>query len=229
MPYMFDENIIFTKYILIGDRIREKIAILVLKLPIPITPNQMTIVSFILGILSAISFALSYLLAGTILYYVSDVLDSVDGVIARITSKVTSYGAYLDSCLDRYIDVFILLGICIHLSKVRYIWMIGILAIIGNFMMSYTTHRAEALSKVVLPSPIPWYRRTRMHIIIVGALLSLFYAPSLFYALITIALMGNLKVFWRMMPWMLKDFDSVDKRTSRFLAKTSLRKFKGDK
>ncbi len=229
MTYVFDENIISRKYGLIEDRIRENIATFVLKLPIPITPNQITVVSFILGILSAMSFALSHLLIGVILYYISDVLDGVDGVMARRTRKITSYGAYLDSCLDRYIDVFILLGICMHLSEFRYIWMIGILAIVGNFMMSYTTHRAEALSKVVLPSPMPWHRRPRMHIIIVGALLSLVYAPSLCYALIVMASIGNLNAFWRMMPWMLKDFDSVDERTRRFLAKTSLRKFRGDK
>ena len=107
--------------------------------------------------------------------------------------------------------------------------MIGILAIIGSFMMSYTTHRAEALRKAVLPAPMPWHRRQRMYIVIVGALLSLVYAPSLYYALIVMASIGNLSAFWRMMPWMLKDFDSVDERTKRLLAKTSLRKFRGDR
>ncbi len=226
---MLDENVIFRKYKLIGDRIRKEVAILILKLPLSITPNQITIVSFVLGVFAAISFAFSRLLLGVVLYYISDVLDGADGVVARKTDKVSSYGAYLDSCLDRYIDTFILIGVCLYLSRVRYIWIVGIFAIIGNFMMSYTTHRAEALGKVVLPSLIPWYRRTRMHIIIAGTLLSLLYTPCLFYALIIIALISNLKVFWRMMPWMLKDFNSVDKKIRRFLAKTSLRKFQSDK
>lgn len=228
LRYMLDENIVFRKYELIGDRIREGVATLVLKLGIPITPNQITMVSFAVGILSGVSFALSYLLLGAILYYLSDVLDGVDGVVARRTGRVTAYGAYLDSCLDRYVDVFILLGICVHLSQVGYIWIIGILAILGNFMVSYTVHRAEALDKVVLPTPIRWDRRTRMHIIVVGAFLSLVYASSLFYTLIIIALVGNVNAFWRMMPWMLRHPSSVDKKTRKLLARTSLRRFQDD-
>jgi len=229
MLYILRQNIIFKKYNLIGNKIREAVATLILKLPISVNPNQITIVSFIVGILSGVSFALSNLFVGVIFYYVSDVLDGADGVIARRTGKVTLYGAYLDSCLDRYIDTSVLLGICIYLSYVKYIWVIGILAIIGNFMMSYTVHRAEALDKVVLPPLIPWNRRTRMHIIIVGAVLSLFYTPSLlFYTLIIVALIGNLNAFWAMMPWMLKDFDSVNERTRKLLPKTSLRKFQRD-
>lgn len=218
-----DKNLIFRKYESIGDRIREHVASLVLKLPIAITPNQMTIVSFILGILSAISFALSNLLIGAALYYISDVLDGVDGILARRRGMSTSYGAYLDSCLDRYVDVAIISGICVYLSHIEYIWLIGIFAIIGTVMLSYTTHRAEALGKVVLPAPIPWRRRTRMHIVVIGAILN-----QLFFTLILLAVIGNLNALWRLMPWMLKDFNSVDGRTKKFLAKTSLRKFQED-
>lgn len=216
-------GVIFRKYESIGDRIREHATSLVLKLPIAITPTQMTIVSFILGILSAISFAMSNLLIGAALYYISDVLDGVDGILARRRGMSTSYGAYLDSCLDRYVDVAIISGICVYLSHIEYIWLIGIFAIIGTVMVSYTTHRAEALGKVVLPGPIPWRRRTRMHIVVIGAILN-----QLFFTLILLAVIGNLNALWRIMPWMLKDFNSVDGRTKKFLAKTSLRKFHED-
>ncbi len=216
-------SVIFRKYESIGDRIREHVASIVLKIPIAITPNQMTIVSFILGILSAISFALSNLLIGAALYYISDVLDGVDGIIARRRKMSTPYGAYLDSCLDRYVDVAIISGICVYLSRIEYIWLIGIFAIIGNFMVSYTTHRAEALGKVVLPEPIPWRRRTRMHIVVIGAILN-----QLFFTLILLAVIGNLNALWRLMPGMLKDFNSVDRGTKKLLAKTSLRKFQED-
>lgn len=228
-PHLLHRNMIFRKYRVIEDRIREGVATLLLELGIPLTPNQITILSFVVGILSGVSFALSHLLLGAILCYLSDVLDGVDGVVARRTGAVTTYGAYLDSCLDRYVDAFVVLGICVHFSDFGYIWIIGVLAITGNLMFSYTTHRAEALGRVVLPSRIRWYRRRRMHIIIVGAFLSLFYASSLFYALATMAVISNLKVFWRMMPWMLKDFNSVDNNTRKLLARTSLRRFQKDK
>lgn len=226
---MFDSKkgvyntLIFRKYESTGDRIREHVASMVLKLPISITPTQMTIVSFILGILSAINFALSNLLIGAALYYISDVLDGVDGIIARRRDMSTPYGAYLDSCLDRYVDVAIISGICVYLSHIEYIWLIGIFAIMGTVMISYTTHRAEALGKVVLPEPIPWHRRTRMHIVVIGAILN-----QLFFMLILLAAIGNLNALWRLMPGVLKDFNSVDGKTKKFLAKTTLRKFHED-
>jgi len=221
--YILYENVIFRKYKLSGDKIREKCAELILKLPISVTPGQITIISFIIGISAAISFASAWILLGAILYYLSDVLDGVDGIIARKKRLSTAYGAYLDSCLDRYVDVAIIAGISVYLSRIEYVWLIGIFAIIGNFMISYTTHRAEALEKVVLSPLIPWARRTRMHVVVIGAILN-----QLFFALIILAVVGNLNALWRIMPWMLKDFNSVDKRTEKFLPTSSLRKFRKD-
>jgi hypothetical protein len=62
-----------------------------------------------------------------------------------------------------------------------------------------------------------------MHIIVIGAILN-----QLFFMLILLAVIGNLNALWRLMPWMLKDFNSVDGRTKKLLAKTSLRKFQED-
>jgi phosphatidylglycerophosphate synthase len=160
------------------------------------------------------------------MYYISDVIDGVDGIIARRKNQVTPYGAYLDSCLDRYVDVTVLLGICIHLSEFKYVWIIGIFAILGSFMRSYTTHRAEALNKIALTVPgISWHRRRRMHIIIAGALLSIYFPAALFYVLVIIAVIGNTYALCRIMPWMLKDFDTVDEQGKKHLPKTSIRKF----
>jgi len=66
-----------------------------------ITPNQATILSFTVGILSALTTFISVPLAG-ILYQISSILDGIDGEIARASMRTTRFGGWLDSILDRY-------------------------------------------------------------------------------------------------------------------------------
>ena len=219
MVYYLDDTRIFKKYKLIGDKIRESCANLILKLPFSVSPNQVSLFAFLLAVISALSFAYSFPLIGALFYYLSDVFDGADGIIARKKRKSSIYGAYLDSCLDRVADALIFIGICVYLSSTE-AWIIGTIAMLANFMMSYSTHRAEALNKVVKPSLIPWYRRTRMHVILIATVLG-----QLFWGLVILAFMGILKFLWRLMPWMLADYKSLDKKTKKLVAKTSIRKF----
>lgn len=81
-----------------------------------ITPNQVTIFSFFLGIAGAIFFSAGeykYFLAGGILVQLSSVFDCADGMLARSKDMCSRYGAFLDLFLDRIADVFILSGISV--------------------------------------------------------------------------------------------------------------------
>lgn len=209
MSSFLDLNKTLKRYRLIGDKIREKTADFFLDLPFNIHPNTITLLSFIFGIFSALSFSFSYYFLAALLYYFSDVLDGADGVLARKKGVATPYGAYLDSTLDRYVDALIILGICLSLSKEysNAVFIIGVLAIIGNFLISYTVHRAEALGKVILSSFLPWYRRIRMHLIVLGALFN-----QLFFVLIVLVFVGNLKILLRLRPGVLKNFPQKSKK-----------------
>jgi phosphatidylglycerophosphate synthase len=70
-----------------------------------ITPNQISFVSFLIGLLSAAAFAQGdhpMLIAGALLYHVSFILDCIDGKIARLKGTGTAFGMWLDFSFDRY-------------------------------------------------------------------------------------------------------------------------------
>lgn len=68
-----------------------------------ITPNQISIVSFILGVIAAYNFYLGTglaLITGAILYHISFILDCMDGKIARLKGTGSMFGVLLDIMLD---------------------------------------------------------------------------------------------------------------------------------
>ncbi len=67
------------------------------------TPNQITIMSLIVGIFSAFSFlkgTWTYLILGAFLFEFSFILDYTDGRVARLKGLNSSFGAYLDVLSD---------------------------------------------------------------------------------------------------------------------------------
>lgn len=75
-----------------------------------ITPLQVTLLSILLGIVSAVLFFLAdypYLLAGAIVLNLSLVLDKVDGQLARLRNQTSAFGGWLDSVGD-----ILALGLC---------------------------------------------------------------------------------------------------------------------
>ena len=160
-----------------------------------ITPNHISIFSFILSILGAVFFFLEgyiNLMIGGILAQISSVIDGCDGEIARLKFKVTEFGGWFDAVLDRYGDAFLLFGLTYHvyLTDGRFLYiMIGFLAIIGTFMNSYTADKYDGLMQKKLKPGMHYFRigrDVRTFIIFLGALVN---QPLLI--LIVIALMTN--------------------------------------
>jgi len=74
-------------------------------------------------------------------------LDALDGVLARLRSESSEYGAFVDSITDRYSEMAIFGGLLVYFSKTGN-WLDSLLifsAAIGSFMVSYTRARAESL------------------------------------------------------------------------------------
>ncbi len=87
------------------------------------------------------------MLAGLALF-VSGFFDLLDGAVARQYGRVTAYGGFLDSVLDRYTDLSVAFGIFIYFSR-RDDLLFAILtfvAAIGIVIVSYIRARAEAAS-----------------------------------------------------------------------------------
>ena len=90
------------------------------------TPNQVTLLSFAIGLYSAYSFSrgtfLSILL-GAFLLQLSIIVDCVDGELARYTRKFSKLGAWLDAVTDRVKEYLVFLGLAYGASlEGRELW-----------------------------------------------------------------------------------------------------------
>ncbi len=122
-----------------------------------VTPNQMTIVTFLLGLLSALMNFISVPLAG-ILYQVSSILDGVDGEIARASMRTSRFGGYADSILDRYADFVFLLALAWASIEGGLWWAVAATAIFGSAMVSYSAERYGAAYGSSIYREIPLMR-----------------------------------------------------------------------
>ncbi len=75
------------------------------------TPNQVSLLALLFGLLCAYLFSRQMFAAGSVALFLSAVLDLVDGAVARQTAKQTRFGAVFDWIVDKYVDALVLLGI----------------------------------------------------------------------------------------------------------------------
>jgi phosphatidylglycerophosphate synthase len=84
------------------------------------TPNQVTLISFAIGLYSAYSFSQGsfwWIFLGAVLLQASIIVDCVDGELARYTRKFSKLGAWLDAVTDRVKEYMVFLGLAIGAEK----------------------------------------------------------------------------------------------------------------
>lgn len=106
-------------------------------------PNLFSFIGLALGILAATIFALRLYTLGGIVLLLSGAMDVLDGAVARATGKVSVSGAFLDSNLDRIVEMLIYLGIGISSYN---LYIPAFLAFGFSIMVSYSRARLEGLS-----------------------------------------------------------------------------------
>ena len=104
-----------------------------------VKPNHLTAVGLILGLLAAFFISSNKILFGALFILLSGICDLLDGALARTQNMVTKFGGYLDSVVDRYVDVVIFISLGIYGVD----WLIVIAALSGALLVSYTRARAE--------------------------------------------------------------------------------------
>jgi archaetidylinositol phosphate synthase len=75
------------------------------------TPNQISLLSLLLGVAAMFLFAKSHFVLGSLALVCSAGLDLVDGIVSRIQGSGTRFGAVFDWIVDKYVDTLALLGI----------------------------------------------------------------------------------------------------------------------
>lgn len=144
--------------------------------PVPwVRPWMITVLSAGLGVLAGVLFSVGLGFSAGIVGAAGQIMDGVDGQLARLTDRQTRAGAFLDSVLDRYADGALVIGMVIYLVRLHLsvpLWImlfLGALAWIGSSLVSYTSARAEALG-IDLGPPTLASKGTRTSVIVLCGL-----------------------------------------------------------
>jgi CDP-diacylglycerol--glycerol-3-phosphate 3-phosphatidyltransferase len=109
-------------------------------------PNFFTFMGFFSTLLASFFILKEYFIGAALLIILSGIFDLIDGVVARKLGKVTVFGGFLDSVLDRYSDLLLLLSLLIYYLKNANTTLVILTAVvsIGTALIPYVRARAEA-------------------------------------------------------------------------------------
>ncbi|MFT8395164.1 phosphatidylinositol phosphate synthase [Propionibacterium sp.] len=166
-----------------------------------ITPDMVTWIGTIgVVVVSLVCFPRGWLWQGTLLLLVFIFSDSLDGIMARMSKTSSSWGAFLDSCLDRIADGAVMGGLALYYVGKDYntLWAtLAIVALVCGQVTSYTKARGESLGFTVDGGLAG--RSDRLLVGLLGAFLTgLSIGWALPVALIVLAIAGIITVGQRM-------------------------------
>jgi CDP-diacylglycerol---glycerol-3-phosphate 3-phosphatidyltransferase len=163
----------------LGDRLDAWLqALLPFLFRLRLNPNLLTVLGTLVSLGAAVGFAFGRFRWAGVLILAGGFFDLVDGVIARHHGTASTFGAFLDSTLDRLVDMGILLGIVMHYAgkgEPGLVLLAGY-ALVATVLVSYAKARAE-LFVPVLEGGL-FERGERIGLLAAGAILG-FMVPAL--------------------------------------------------
>ena len=138
-----------------------------------ISPNFLTVVGVAINVGCGLLFGFGHFFWAGIILIVANLFDMLDGQVARLSGRVTRFGGFLDSSLDRLSDMVVFVGLMVFYARdTEYhstlnVFLAGA-AMMGSVMVSYTSARAESL---IPKCDVGFLRRPeRVVLLIIGAL-----------------------------------------------------------
>ena len=138
-----------------------------------INPNVLTVIGVSINVLSGLLFGLGHFFWAGLVLGVANVFDMLDGQVARLSGRVTRFGGFLDSSLDRLSDMVVFVGLMVFYARdtqfhsTLNVFLAGA-ALMGSVLVSYTSARAESL---IPKCDVGFLRRPeRVVLLIIGAL-----------------------------------------------------------
>ena len=113
-----------------------------------VRPNHLTVLGLGVSIAAAYVFSVGRLRWGAALLAVAGLFDFFDGAVARLAGSDSDYGAFLDSVVDRYSDLAVLLGILVYYEQRGDMSgaVLTMATLAGTVMTSYTKARAQSIA-----------------------------------------------------------------------------------
>jgi CDP-diacylglycerol---glycerol-3-phosphate 3-phosphatidyltransferase len=113
-------------------------------------PNTITVFGTLCTVVGGIIYGTGHIRTGGWFLSITALFDVLDGTVARRSGRSSTFGAFLDSTLDRLADGFLLGGLAVfYATSVAHgsvpLMITALLGMIGAFMTSYTRARAESL------------------------------------------------------------------------------------
>jgi len=144
-------------------------------------PNHLTFLGLLINVFAAILYGYGYFFYAGLVLLFANVFDILDGAVARKLQRVTRFGAFFDSVIDRYSDITVFVGITTYYAREHsnlYVVLSGI-AIVGSVLVSYTRARAESL---IPKCKVGFLERPeRVVLLIIGSLTEVPWAGQHFY------------------------------------------------
>ncbi|MCL2141129.1 MAG: CDP-alcohol phosphatidyltransferase family protein [Dehalococcoidia bacterium] len=138
----------------------------------PLTPNTVSWLGFLLTCGAGFLVARHYFLWGGIVVLIAGLMDSFDGALARLTARVSRFGAILDSTLDRWSEGIVLIAVIYALAVDGSAWgaALGGVTMLMSFSVSYIRSRAEGMGVTCSEG---WFTRVeRVVVISLGLIIS---------------------------------------------------------
>jgi CDP-diacylglycerol--glycerol-3-phosphate 3-phosphatidyltransferase len=157
-------------------------------------PNVVTAAGLFLSIICGWEFYLGNFVTAGILLVLAGICDVLDGRLARSSGRVSRTGAFFDSVIDRYSEIFIFMGLVAHFDS-SIIDALLLLTLGGSLLTSYVRARAEGLGiecKIGIMQ-----RPERLTYLSAGAIFSFLWDGLLIIAIIIVAIFSNVTAIQR--------------------------------
>ena len=166
-----------------------------------LSPNVVTMGGTLLNLVAAVLLVYgdgAFLLAG-IVFIVGSLLDAVDGAIAKLQDRVTRFGGFLDSTMDRVSEGLILTGLGVHYASEENLAAVTacFVALAGSYLVSYTRARAEAAGATAAVGFAS--RVERVVLLAAGMVFAQWWPVTLEAAVYVVAATSSLTVLQRML------------------------------
>jgi CDP-diacylglycerol--glycerol-3-phosphate 3-phosphatidyltransferase len=152
-------------------------------------PNTITVFGTLCTVAGGVIYAYGHISVGGWFLGLTALFDVLDGTVARRTGKSSTFGAFLDSTLDRVADGAVMGGLAVFyaLNPVHHnvpMMAVCLVGLIGAYMTSYIRARAEALGldakvgmvqrpeRVVLLSAPQAFFGLALHGLVLGAIVA---------------------------------------------------------
>ncbi|MFH0344651.1 MAG: CDP-alcohol phosphatidyltransferase family protein [Chromatiales bacterium] len=156
-----------------------------------VSPNQVTVISCLVSVAASIVFLLGYPIAAGLLFWGAGSFDMVDGMLARITGRVTELGGFLDSLLDRVGEASMFAAIAYRFADEGRAFAAAavFIAMFGGIMTSYVRARAEIFGIACAEGLVT--RPERVILLVIGLLSGLLVEVIYLLALATLWTTGQ--------------------------------------